>query len=61
MTLPGGASGAPHPTIAQLEQQADVPREQRKLPALTRNISSLADEEPESVARLVRSWITDND
>ncbi len=61
MTLPGGASGAPHPTIAELEQQAAVPREQRKLPALTRNISTLADEQPESVARLVRSWITDND
>ncbi len=61
MTLPGGTSGAPHPTIAQLEQQTDVPRDQRKLPVLTRNVSSLADAEPESVARLVRSWITDNE
>lgn len=61
MTLPGGGKGAPRPTIAELEQQAEAPREQRKLPALTRNLSNLADEEPESVARLVRSWITDNE
>ena len=61
MTLPGGVRGAPHPTIAELEQQAEAPTEQRKLPALTRNMSSLADKEPESVARLVRSWIADNE
>lgn len=60
MSLPGGSGGA-HPTVAQLEQQADTPKEQRKLPGLTRSVSAMADEEPESVARLVRSWIADNE
>ena len=61
MTLPGGGGAGSHPTIAQLEQQSEKPREQRRLPVLTRNVSSMAEAEPESVARLVRSWISDHE
>jgi flagellar M-ring protein FliF len=53
---PGGlaAVGAP-------DQQIDGVRQTRKLPALTQSAAKLAEEEPESVARLVRTWMADNE
>ena len=51
-------------TIGAMEQQVEagfIRPEDKKLTALTRNVSKLADEEPEAVARLVRTWITENE
>ena len=56
-----GAAGGGLQTIGALEQQVDagfVRPEDKKLTALTRNVAKLADEEPEAVARLVRTWIS---
>ncbi len=63
MSLPAIPGGGGLPTVGSLEQQADgaIGREQRKLPALTRTAAKLADDEPETVARLVRSWIADHE
>ncbi len=55
----GGVPGS-MPTVAELEAEADG-APQRKLPALTRHVSKLAEEQPESVARLVRSWMADHE
>lgn len=52
------------PTVGEMEQQvvgAGETKDMRRLPALTREVAKLADEQPESVARLVRSWISDHD
>jgi flagellar M-ring protein FliF len=59
--VPGAAGLSGLPTVGALEQQVDGARQLRKLPALTQSASKLAEDEPESVARLVRSWIADND
>jgi flagellar M-ring protein FliF len=59
--VPGAAGVGGLPTIGALEQQAEPGRPPRKLPALTQSVSKLAEEEPESVARLVRTWIADNE
>jgi flagellar M-ring protein FliF len=59
----GAAATGTLPTVADLEQQIEPGSagDMRRLPALTRNIGKLADEQPESVARLVRGWIADNE
>lgn len=51
-------------TIAALEQQVEaglLRPEDQKITQLTRNVAKLADTEPEAVARLVRTWISDNE
>jgi len=51
-------------TIAALEQQVEaglLRPEDQKITQLTRNVAKLADSEPEAVARLVRTWISDNE
>jgi flagellar M-ring protein FliF len=61
--LPPTAAAAGLPTVAALEQQVEAaafPEEQR-LTTLTRSITKLAEDEPEAVARLVRTWISDNE
>ena len=59
----GGVPGS-QPTVGELEEELDDlyrDKEKRRLPALTRQVSKLADEQPESVARLVRSWMADHE
>lgn len=59
----GGVPGS-QPTVGELEEELDDlyrSKEQRRLPALTRHVSKLAEEQPESVARLVRSWMADHE
>jgi len=59
----GGVPGSA-PTVGELEEELDdlTPSpHKRRLPALTRHVSKLADEQPESVARLVRSWMQDHE
>lgn len=59
----GGVQGS-QPTVGELEEELDDlyrNKEQRRLPALTRHVSKLAEEQPESVARLVRSWMADHE
>lgn len=62
---PAGALGSGGlQTIGAMEQQVEAGfarPEDKKLTALTRNVSKLADDEPEAVARLVRTWITENE
>ena len=62
---PAGALGSGGlQTIGAMEQQVEagfVRPEDKKLTALTRNVSKLADEDPEAVARLVRTLITENE
>lgn len=64
---PAGALAAPGgglQTIAALEQQAEaglLRPEDHKITQLTRNVAKLADSEPEAVARLVRTWISENE
>ena len=62
---PAGALGSGGlQTIGAMEQQVEagfVRPEDKKLTTLTRNVSKLADDEPEAVARLVRTWITENE
>jgi flagellar M-ring protein FliF len=56
-------------TVAQLESEIDAQldaltaqyAEERKLPVLTRRVSAVTVSEPESVAKLLRSWIQDPD
>lgn len=62
----GAAGGVPGsaPTVAELEDELEDgarSRERRRLPVLTRHVSKLAEEQPESVARLVRSWMADHE
>ena len=57
--MPGGLQ-----TIAALEQQVEaglLRPEDHRITSLTRNVAKMADEEPEAVARLVRTWISDNE
>lgn len=59
----GGVPGS-QPTVGELEDVLDdlgQTKEKRRLPALTRHVSKLADEQPESVAHLVRNWMADNE
>jgi len=59
----GGVPGS-QPTVSELEnelEQGERSKEQRRLPVLTRHVSKLAEEQPESVARLVRSWMADHE
>ncbi|MGC4085799.1 MAG: hypothetical protein QM736_27650 [Vicinamibacterales bacterium] len=58
----GGVQGAP--TVAQLEEELEGgfgTSAKKRLPALTKHVSKLAEEQPESVARLVRSWMADHE
>lgn len=55
-------------TIADLEGEIEAEldasaakSENRRLPVLTRRVSKAAEEEPEHVARLVRSWLSDEE
>ena len=56
-------------TVAEMESQIDAEldaltakyAEDRRLPVLTRRVSSVTVNEPESVAKLLRSWINDQD
>lgn len=66
--VPAGAAiaagAAVMPTVADLEGAVIDPasgKDMRRLPALTREVAKLAEEQPESMARLVRSWISDHD
>jgi len=66
VSLPAVAGMGPTgslPTVADLEQKVEggAAIATRKLPALTRSVSKLAEDQPESVARLVRGWISEND
>ncbi len=53
------------PTVGELQQQMEAQlaaaRENRRLPVLTRTAAKVVDEEPESVARLIRGWLADED
>ncbi|MGE0316129.1 MAG: flagellar basal-body MS-ring/collar protein FliF [Vicinamibacterales bacterium] len=46
---------------AQLDAAAAQRMESRKLPALTRRVSAMSAQNPETVAKLLRTWITDHD
>jgi flagellar M-ring protein FliF len=56
-------------TVAEMESQIDAEldaltakyAEDRRLPVLTRRVSSVTVNEPESVAKLLRSWINDQE
>jgi flagellar biosynthesis/type III secretory pathway M-ring protein FliF/YscJ len=56
-------------TVAEMESAIDAEldaltakyAEDRRLPVLTRRVSSVTMNEPESVAKLLRSWINDQD
>ena len=59
LSAPGGLQ-----TIAALEQQVEaglLRPEDSRITAMTRNVAKLADDEPEAVARLVRTWISENE
>jgi len=67
---PVGARGMSPRTVADLEGEieaeidADVAAkvgDNRRLPVLTKKLVKVAEQEPEHVARLVRSWLTDED
>lgn len=46
---------------AELDQLAAQGRGDARLPALTRRLTKVADAEPEQVAKLVRSWLTEGE
>ena len=56
-------------TVAEMESQIDAEldsltakyAEDRRLPVLTRRVSSVTVNEPENVAKLLRSWINDQE
>lgn len=62
------ASGALPKTVADIEHElqesleaAAQNRGDGRLPALTKRLASVADQEPEQVARLMRTWLTEGD
>jgi len=67
MPLPAGGRGPR--TVAEMESEIDAQldaltaqyAEDRKLPVLTRRVSAVTVNEPESVAKLLRSWIQDGE
>jgi flagellar M-ring protein FliF len=73
MPVPAAAAAIPAArgprTVAELESEIDAQldaltaqyAEERKLPVLTRRVSAVTVSEPESVAKLLRSWIQDPD
>lgn len=49
-------------TVAELESELDAAANGvRRLPALTRRLAQRAEEQPEDIARLVRSWLTEGE
>ena len=62
-----GAGDRPR-TVAEIENQLDASMDftlksdmNRRLPALTRHVSGMAQKEPENTAKLIRSWIADQE
>jgi flagellar M-ring protein FliF len=57
------ANGMPQgKTVAELESELDAAANSvRRLPALTKRLAQRADEQPEEMARLVRSWLTEGE
>jgi len=69
VAVAGRAPAAPR-TIADMEGDLDaellegesaLTAEQRRLPALARRVAKITVQEPENAARLVRSWLTEED
>jgi flagellar M-ring protein FliF len=63
--LPAPATGAARlPTVSEMEGDIDTGEPgtagQRKLPALSRRVAKLASDEPEQLARVVRSWMEED-
>jgi len=68
--LTAGAPAAPLRTIADVEGELDaellaaegaLTPQQRRLPALTKRVAKITVQEPENAARLVRSWLTEDE
>jgi flagellar biosynthesis/type III secretory pathway M-ring protein FliF/YscJ len=67
LAMPAAAQGPR--TVAELENEIDEElnavtaqyAESRRLPVLTRRVSSVTINEPESVAKLLRQWIADTE
>lgn len=61
----GAQPGSTPPTVGEMQQQMEAQlaaaREQRRLPALTRTAAKVVEEEPESVARLIRGWLSEEE
>jgi flagellar M-ring protein FliF len=61
--------GAPAKTVSDIESEIEAQldateskgREARRLPVLTRRVTELSAKEPENVARLLRSWMNEED
>jgi flagellar M-ring protein FliF len=66
--MPAAAAGRPR-TVAEMESEIDAQldavtaqyAEDRRLPVLTRRLSSVTVNEPENVAKMLRSWIHDSE
>jgi flagellar M-ring protein FliF len=63
--LPAAATAARLPTVQELEgaieSELDAKAGPKRLPALTKRVAKLANDEPEQLARVVRGWIAEGD
>src|SRR5262249_23588630 len=61
----GAATGALPRTVQDLENEIDAQADQasksRRLPVLTRRVAQLTQREPENAARLLRTWLTEDE